>query len=78
MHEMPREAGSAQKSHTRRDEAGTAENSGDQPASCHDAICQASERSQGCCTAQDRQGRSIRCPVSNECSRLLTLRAVVF
>ncbi len=34
MHEMPREAGSAQKSHARRDEAGTAENSGDQPASC--------------------------------------------
>lgn len=34
MHETPREAGSAQKSHTRHGEAGTAENSDGQPASC--------------------------------------------
>jgi hypothetical protein len=58
--------------------AGTAANFGDQPASCHDAICQAAERSRGCGTAQDLQSRPIRRPVSNECSPLLTLRAVVF
>ncbi len=72
---MPGEARSAQKSHSPGDEIGTATNSGGQPASCHDAICQASERSQGCCTDQDRQGSSIRRPVSNECSRLLKMRS---
>jgi hypothetical protein len=34
MHEAQRGAGIAQKSNARRDKAGTAGNSGDQPASC--------------------------------------------
>jgi hypothetical protein len=34
VHEAPREVGSAQNSSARRDEAGSAEISGDQPASC--------------------------------------------
>lgn len=34
MHEAPREVGIAQNSYARCDKVGTAENSGDQPASC--------------------------------------------